>query len=293
MSTDRETTRIVRSWLEEGVTALPDRVLDAVLDQVPATAQRRSWWPARRSDMNTQTKALLAVAAALVAAVVGYQFLPSIGPGGRPTPSPPIAPPASPTQPPPMPTGSVPPGTYTMQVGTDPAFIVTVPDGWSRDSGDFVSRGQVRGGTGVGFTTWTVTHLYADSCHWQGNLMSVSELRNALPTEIEQGLTDQMGHTTTGPIRMTIGGLDANRFTLTVDKAFDPTSCDEQFMRLWPDPGPDESGGWPIFPGQSTTVWVLQEVGEHVVALAVQHADSASSELAELQAVIESVRFVP
>ena len=35
MSTDRETTRILRSWLEEGVTALPDRVLDAVLDQVP------------------------------------------------------------------------------------------------------------------------------------------------------------------------------------------------------------------------------------------------------------------
>jgi hypothetical protein len=31
MSTDRDTTRIVRSWLEEGVAALPDRVLDTVL----------------------------------------------------------------------------------------------------------------------------------------------------------------------------------------------------------------------------------------------------------------------
>ena len=29
MSSDRDTTRIVRSWLDEGVTALPDRVLDA------------------------------------------------------------------------------------------------------------------------------------------------------------------------------------------------------------------------------------------------------------------------
>ena len=54
MSTDRDTTRIVRSWLEEGVTALPDRVLDAVLDQVPATPQRRSWWPARRFTQHEQ-----------------------------------------------------------------------------------------------------------------------------------------------------------------------------------------------------------------------------------------------
>ena len=57
MSTDRETTRVVRSWLDEGVTKLPDRVLDAVLDQVPATPQRRSGWSAWRSyRMNTYLK---------------------------------------------------------------------------------------------------------------------------------------------------------------------------------------------------------------------------------------------
>ena len=48
MSTDRDVTRIVRSWLEVGVTALPDRVLDNVLDQLPATPQRRAPWPAWR-----------------------------------------------------------------------------------------------------------------------------------------------------------------------------------------------------------------------------------------------------
>ena len=54
MSTDRDVTRIVRSWLEDGATALPDRVLDTVLDQLPATPQRRAWWPARRlREMNT------------------------------------------------------------------------------------------------------------------------------------------------------------------------------------------------------------------------------------------------
>ena len=58
MSTDRDVTRIVRSWLEDGATALPDRVLDNVLDQLPATPQRRAWWPARRfRDMNTPIQA--------------------------------------------------------------------------------------------------------------------------------------------------------------------------------------------------------------------------------------------
>ncbi len=41
MSADREITRIVRSWLDEGVTRLPDRALDAVLDQITVTRQRR------------------------------------------------------------------------------------------------------------------------------------------------------------------------------------------------------------------------------------------------------------
>jgi hypothetical protein len=41
MSSDRELTHIVRSWLDEGVTVLPDRVLDDVLAQLPVTSQRR------------------------------------------------------------------------------------------------------------------------------------------------------------------------------------------------------------------------------------------------------------
>ena len=87
MSTDRDVTRIVRSWLEDGVTALPDRVLDNVLDQLSTTPQRRSW--ARRfSYMTTYVKFALVAAAVLVVAVVGYNFLPGRGGVGAPTASP-------------------------------------------------------------------------------------------------------------------------------------------------------------------------------------------------------------
>ena len=94
MPTDRDMTRIVRSWMDEGATALPDRVLDAVLDQVPATQQRRSWWPSRRiAQMNKLLPAAVAAAAVLVVAVIGYNLLPGVsGQGGRsPAPSTPTS----------------------------------------------------------------------------------------------------------------------------------------------------------------------------------------------------------
>ena len=94
MSTDRQTTRIVRSWLDEGVTRLPDRVLDGVLDQLPATPQRRSGWSAWRSyQMNVYARLAAAAAAILVVAVVGFQLIPRGGIGGPPT----IAPSPSPS----------------------------------------------------------------------------------------------------------------------------------------------------------------------------------------------------
>ena len=96
MTTERDrSTRIVLSWLREDTHENAERVLLQALDEVDTTPQRRSWWPARRiSDMNTQIKALLAVAAVVAIAVVGYNLLPGPGGTGGPnaTPSPTPAP---------------------------------------------------------------------------------------------------------------------------------------------------------------------------------------------------------
>lgn len=80
-------TRVVLSWLREDAHENPERMLLRALDEVDTTPQRRSWRPAWRSErMSTYAKLIVAAAAVLVVAVVGYQFLPRTGGvGGQPT----------------------------------------------------------------------------------------------------------------------------------------------------------------------------------------------------------------
>ena len=90
MITERETLGLVRSWLADGRTRLPNHVLDAVLTQIPETPQRRPRWPARRiTDMNALTKSAIAAAAVVTVAIVGFNVLRTPGTNqiGSPSPS--------------------------------------------------------------------------------------------------------------------------------------------------------------------------------------------------------------
>jgi hypothetical protein len=97
MSTERDATRIVQSWLESGSTAIPDRVVDAVLAELPSRRQRRSRWSSWRVPWMKPITPLAAGAAVVVLAVVlGMQFLPGDSGIAGPTSSP-VTPSASPT----------------------------------------------------------------------------------------------------------------------------------------------------------------------------------------------------
>jgi hypothetical protein len=88
MRADREATRIVQTWLEDGSTAIPDRVLDAVLAELPSTPQRRFAWSPRRSTYVSTFLKLGAVAAVIMVAVVaGISFLPGRASVGGPAPA--------------------------------------------------------------------------------------------------------------------------------------------------------------------------------------------------------------
>ena len=127
-ATDRDVTRVVRSWLHEDEHENAERVLDLVLDQLDTTPQRRAGWLARRFPVmnNTTVRWALAAAAAALVLIVGIWLVPGANVGGDPTPTPIPSVPAFND----VPDGGVlAPGSYFID-GMPVGLTLTVPNGW-------------------------------------------------------------------------------------------------------------------------------------------------------------------
>ncbi len=287
MSTDRDTTRIVRSWLEDGVTALPDRVLDAVLDQLPTTPQRRPSWLARRfPEMNTTAKVALGIAAVVLVAFLSFNYLAArnVGNPGLGDPSPSPTPEPTPT-PQPIPAGALEPGTYLLAHGLN--ATITVPAGW----GNLDDRGVFKDTAGGSVTTvvfWPFptdfNEVYTDPCEWSTNVVdppvgpTVDDLANALAAQSMRG--DPV------PRDVTIDGYEGKVLQMTVPSDIDIAACDDGEFRSW-------SGRFHQGPGQIDFVYILDVDGERQVLIVHYLLPVTPAELAELDAVFESINFLP
>jgi hypothetical protein len=297
MSTDRDVTRIVRSWLEDGATALPDRVLDSVLDQLPATPQRRAWWPARRfRKMNMPIRIAVAAAAVAVVAVVGITFLPrSNGGFGGPGPAPSPSPTASPV---PFHEGVLAAGTYEMTpfAGStiqavcegnpqcdspeDDSIRVTftVPDGfegtrapliWGKD-GD------------TGFIVLRGGGLFSDPCH-AGSVPDIP----VGPTvdDFANALADHPTLDATSPTDVTFAGYAGKYLDLQLPA--DITGCTNEEFRPW-DPSLYAQGA-----SHRWHLYILDVAGTRVVVQVMDYAKTSAADLAKLHSVVDSIKIEP
>jgi hypothetical protein len=285
MHTERDTARIVRSWLEEGRTALPDHILDAVLDQVPATRQRRYSLPAWRfADMNTYAKLAIGVAAI---AVVGINLLPGSGTGvGGPTVSPSPSPLPSPSpSPSPSPGAEVWP-LRTLEAGRHEAvmngisFSFAVPtEGWS----SYRIRGMIEKGSypgpdyrWIGLDMGSADSVATDPC--AGLARSVGPSVNDLAT----AMATIPGTQASEPAETTVGGLPARMVKLTIDAGI---ACTPRSFWLF---GKDS-----IFPNTLESVikeWILEVDGKRVVIHSDQAAPDPEIER-EIQQIVDSIQF--
>jgi hypothetical protein len=284
MSTDRDTTRIVRSWLEEGATELPDRVLDGVLDQLATTPQRRASWLARRfPEMNNTAKLVLAAAAVLVVAFVGVRFL---SPGTAGVGGPGASATATPTATPgPLGPGVQEPGTYLLV--HDLNVAITVPSGWENVDGRGV-RKETASGDSVVVVFWPfeadLQEVYTDPCAWSSTVIeppvgpTVDDLANALASQSMRG--DPV------PTDVTIDGYQGKLLEMTVPSDLDLGTCDGGEFRSW-------LGRFHQGPGQTDRVFIIDVDGERRVLIAHHMPDATAEELAEQQEVLDSIDFLP
>ena len=303
MSTERETTRIVRSWLEVGATALPDRVLDVVLDQLPATPQRRPFWRAWRfPNMNSPVRYAIAAAAVLVVALVGYQYRPAsnLGSGGR-TPEPTLTPSLAPTaaaSAPTLPlTDSLAAGRYRPY--PDLALTVDAPAGWStccESPAWIIHDGGEQLNAAIFFDDFTGLAVPEDPCKWSSGASSEPVGARAFA----DALTAQSGSATRVPEEVTVAGLPGFHVRLVVPGDFEVEkqadgddsflACDQDQYTFWTSPAGE---AWRYAQGLNQIEDVyLVDVDDRTLAFDLSHFPRASdAHLEALDGMLASIEI--
>ena len=287
MSTERDTTRIVESWLEEGVAVLPDRVLDAVVANLPSMPQRRFPWLARRFSIMTTTVVRLGVAAAavIVAIFLGYNLLSgsNVGaptPTSTPTPTPSPTPTVAPT-PAGFPVGAIPPGRYQQTQDSVRYSVAISSDRWQSDrlhpGYGFIETRNTSSTSGYVWITFLsrLNAVSIDPC--AGTETAVTSMDDAATA-----LTQIAGTDAVGPTDVTLDGVPAKLVVLTMSGDF---ACDKKSFWLY--------GAVSFYPDSTDSVirdWVFDLDGQTYLL----HTDQTGADTAvgdEIQQIIESIQF--
>jgi hypothetical protein len=314
MTTEHDArTRTVVSWIREDGHENAERVLLAALNEIDHTQQRRSWWPAWRfSDMNTFAKVLVATVAVVAVAFVGINLLPGSqsGAGGSPPPASPsansVGPSPSPSpSPTPEPTASpvarvfkpfAPAGVNGEE---DPraaaiSFVFTAPPTWEPQGELGVGfDGHGPGDAYVGFHRGA--NLFSDPCRTaEEEAASVERIARGEqdgdvsvgPTvdDLVMALVNHPSLDVTDPVNVTLAGYSGRYLDLTVP---DDISACANYRPM--DPRHIYAQG----PGQRWHMWILDVDGVRVLVETNDFPTTAPEQLAEEQAIIESLVITP
>ena len=265
----------------------------------------------QRKDRNRRI-GTAAVAVAVAAAGVGG-MLRAFSSGGPTSPAAPSEPTASPTMQNIMELpgfSSLEPGTYFIDPDADPStplrVVYEVPvEGWSTWSGavkfgEYADMGVSIPGedSHVAVSITTVTNLVGHACRDHSPVdppvgPSVNDLAAALA-----GLPPF--RVTSHPKDVTIYGYSGKHLELTVPDlpvegdADDPrfTECVGGELKSWISPNAGAFFGY-TRPGYTEEFWILDVDGTRLVIAAERSPGAPAEDLAELQAILESIRIEP
>ena len=242
--------------------------------------------PARRFGFVTERTlrviAVLAILAALLAGVIGAG---SYWAERKPV----LLIPISPDTPLLRDVGPIPLGAYSWSASTSRPFTLAVPAGWRQDDSNIIHKGDPWSGIGgVALSTWVVSHVYGDACHWRGTLREAGT-----PELLATALVQQLGVPT--PIRrsqVTLGGLPAIKLEMAIPSNWQGAACDTPDLRIWPPPARRASRDtlW-LFGGVTANLYLIDGGGQTTVIVAMRQDETTAPDQAGLQAVLDSIQF--
>jgi hypothetical protein len=284
MNREPSTTRAVRSWLQDGVTRLPDRVLDRVLDEVATTAQRRHGWSVRLFVGTT-----VAAAVVVLAAIVTSGILPTTRNVADPPPNPPSGPRISS----PLDEGPLDGGTYTIEDVFDVDLAFTVPEGWAVGAvgADHVEiwnispPDAIRPSDGIGVGFFLIDNLFFDPCAPDDRMMDPP----IGPTvdDLADGLAQARGFGASPSEATTVDGYRGLRVEL--DLGF--YMCQYRDAHLWTTPA-----GWirsAHGDQELSTLRIIDVEGVRLVIDSYAVPGAAADDRAELESIVDSIRIEP
>ena len=169
-------------------------------------------------------------------------------------------------------------------------MTVTVPNEWHVFTLDpiHIGKSDCLDDDSVKLEVSTVSRVPTDACQWLG-----AHVEADTPEAVTAALAAQEGHETIGPTDVTLAGYPASRFEFSVrDSERESTAC-EGVSSVGLAGTPDDSFEHVLAPGQSATVYVVDVDGTTLVVAATHDGTAASVEVAELNAVVDSLRFEP
>jgi hypothetical protein len=236
--------------------------------------------------------AIAAAAVVIAAAVLSISILPGLGlggPGATPSPTPTTSP--APTPSPPAATGS-PAGDQPSTLIVDAPFPVRI----SFDVGPgWVLWGDVGGAgkgwykrsadppSGIGMTFWRVTNVPKDPCD-RDPLDPLDPPLGPSVDDLADALVGQPHTVVSKDIAVTIDGYSGRYLDYTAD---DMSDCPIGQLHRWMTGGPTREA----LPGERDQVWILDVDGTRVVIDAFSFAGSSAEDLAELEAIAQTIRI--
>ena len=288
MTAPRDPDLLIRAFLSEGETDLPDRAFDAVRRDIHRTRQRVVIGPWRQPNMSNVARVAIAAAAVLAVGLAWVNFGRSTpGPGAVPTPGPSASPSASVLASPQSSAIAAPrngplnPGTYRIAAGVPITFVL--PAGWQGVEGLAVIKHGDPPRTA--FASGQVNNIYVDAC--TDHKLKTPPVGPTVD-DLATAIATQRSISARPPTDVTVDGYSGKMVEVTVPG--DLTKCSNGEFWLW---GSVEGERFTKSPNEVDRIWILDVNGKRATFVTAVQPSASVAERNELQAIVDSIQIEP